>query len=236
MVAVIFNEYAVGGIMDVRFFLKERTKIVRQHYELASAPFLEIMRKIEEGETPFEPPYSEDGEPPFLTEWLDAKTCLELLGLSCVSILSESLKVYFHTWELELGIQCQPNLKGEFKNGFVNGYKACFGLVLNTDWTDCPVNFDILEQVVLARNSVHHHSHITTMQARHSEAVLEKYDLPFFISDSEMKAMSATDTTSLSWLTRPYVVVTRESLFEAIRQVDALADWLEEKLFLSKYS
>ncbi len=53
------------------------------------------------------PPYSEDGEPPFLDEWIRAKTSIEITGATCVSMLSEALKLYFKTWERELGLECQ---------------------------------------------------------------------------------------------------------------------------------
>ena len=33
--------------MDVLFFLKERTRLIRQYYEHAAHPFNEIIRKIE---------------------------------------------------------------------------------------------------------------------------------------------------------------------------------------------
>jgi hypothetical protein len=52
--------------MDVLGFLKIRTQFILQFYETASEPFREIMRKIDINEAPFFPPYSEDGEPPFL--------------------------------------------------------------------------------------------------------------------------------------------------------------------------
>ena len=59
--------------MDVLFFLKERTKFIRYFYETAGEPFRETIRKIEADEAPFDdPPYSEDGEPPFLEEWTEA--------------------------------------------------------------------------------------------------------------------------------------------------------------------
>ena len=64
--------------MDVLFFLKERTRLIRQYYVNAASPFNEIIRKIEAGEEPFVPPYSEDGEPPFLSEWIDADELLEV--------------------------------------------------------------------------------------------------------------------------------------------------------------
>ena len=35
--------------MDVLFFLKERTRLIRQYYVHATSPFNEIIRKIEAG-------------------------------------------------------------------------------------------------------------------------------------------------------------------------------------------
>ncbi len=55
--------------MEVLFFLKERTKFIRHFYETAGESFRETKRQIEAGEPPFDnPPYSEDGEPPYLEE------------------------------------------------------------------------------------------------------------------------------------------------------------------------
>lgn len=52
--------------MDVRFFLTRRIEFIRQLFAIASGPYVERKRKIQAEEQPFVPPYSEDGEPPFL--------------------------------------------------------------------------------------------------------------------------------------------------------------------------
>jgi hypothetical protein len=92
--------------VDVLYFLTERTKFIRHFYETAGEPFRETMRRIEAAEAPFdEPLYDEDGQPPFLNQWLQAETALDVLGRSCISMLSASLQLYFSTWELQLGIR-----------------------------------------------------------------------------------------------------------------------------------
>lgn len=53
--------------MDVLFFLKERTRLIRQYYVHAASPFNEIIRKIEAGEQPYVPTYSDDREASILT-------------------------------------------------------------------------------------------------------------------------------------------------------------------------
>ncbi|TIQ28745.1 MAG: hypothetical protein E5X48_31035 [Mesorhizobium sp.] len=224
--------------MKVAAFLKDRTGFIRRHYETAAAPFYEIMRRIEAGEEPYEPPYSEDGEPPFLEEWMEAKTSLELLGATCVSMLSGCLKLYFVTWEEQLDIKCRDHLPDEFNRkrgkGFVNGYKTCFGQLLKTDWSECPADWPVLEQIVLARNDTQHARSIYDLGPRHGYDVRDKHPLPFFLSEDEKRLIETDQLVELPWLGLS-LVVTQEALFEAIRQVEILADWMEEPLSELRY-
>ena len=69
--------------MDVDFFLKRRTAFIRKFYDAAVKGFLETQRLIETEEAPYEPPYSgedSDGEPPFLEEWIDSDTSIQIIG------------------------------------------------------------------------------------------------------------------------------------------------------------
>lgn len=220
--------------MDVLFFLKERTKFIRYFYETAAEPFRETIRKIEAGEAPFDdPPYSEDGEPPFLEEWLEADTALEMLGRSCISMLSASLQLYFRTWEGELGLTWEPGeRKKAFKNGFLQGYRACFGGVLNLSWDDCPVDFGLLEQVTLARNRDQHPDDISTMRVSHTHKDRGIYPHLFFVSELERKMYD--DMADIPWMT-PAVHVSRDMLFTAIEQVETLGEWLEERIRAVRY-
>lgn len=214
--------------MDVLWFLKERTKFIRNYYETAGAPFLETIRKIEAEEAPFEPPYSEDEEPAFLAEWGDADTSLEILGATCISMLSESLKLYFSTWEELLGAKCQIHFPGSFKRkGFVTGYKDCFGAILKTDWSTCPADFAVLEQVVMARNAAEHPADIVFLRLNHHENLQQKFPTPVFISEYEKRLI---EQNAQVW-PRLQLVVTGNALFEAVRQVELLAEWMEGRLF-----
>ena len=113
--------------MDVHYFLNARLDFIRSFYRTAVQPFIEIKRKIEESEPPYIPPYSEDGEPPFLLEWLEAEESIQVLGYMCVSILSASLKLYFQIWKNELGFSIDDELRKTFKKeGWLHGYSSCF--------------------------------------------------------------------------------------------------------------
>ena len=172
--------------MDVLYFLKERTRLIRSYYEQAAQPFDEIIRKIEAKEKPYVPPYSEDPEPPFLTEWIEAKELLEVTGRCCVSMLSASLQLYFKTWERELGLACSADFKAIFKDqGLVRGYQACLVERLGIDWSACPADLAIIEQVVLARNRDQHPESITTLRVTHTKHDQTRHPRPFFLNERE---------------------------------------------------
>jgi hypothetical protein len=81
--------------VDVNFFLNQRTAFIRGFFDEAFAGFHETECRIDQTEPPFDnPPYSEDSEPAFLTEWIDAGTSAELVAQACVSLLSDTLKLY----------------------------------------------------------------------------------------------------------------------------------------------
>lgn len=224
--------------MDVLFFLRERTKFIHRFYEATSQPLNETKRKIIAGEPPFDsPPESESGEPPYLEEYSDAEDALEVLGRNCISMLSESLKLYFTTWEWELWGRraCSKSSLKTFKEqGFLHGYKECFSMALKIDWTQCPADFSILDQVVLARNADHHPGSISSIHVNHNDYTRKRHPRPFFVSDIERKMFMRKDDDLWTWL-GVTLHVSKETLLEAIRQVELLTDWLEEKLVETKY-
>jgi hypothetical protein len=172
-------------------------------------------RKIERGLRPFNnPPYSESPEPPFLEEWMNAATGINLVAQSCVSLLSDSLKLNFNTLQTRvigfvLGEAEKSALKGQ---GFVALYKNALGEILETDWTDCPVRFDVIEQVVLARNRSQHGSSLMSHQLRHDPDTLRKHPLPFFASDQELKEWKESGRDEHSYFA-PMLEITKNKLF-----------------------
>jgi hypothetical protein len=193
------------------------------------------MRKIEAEEEPYIPPYSEDGEPPFLGEWIDASELLEVTGRCCISMLSASLQLYFKTWERELRLSCGKDFKATFKKeGLMGGYRSCLNQRAGIDWSCCPADLAIIEQVVLARNRDQHPENITTVRVAHAEQDWQRYPKPFFLSEGEAELFQDGDAPSL--FMSPSVHVSREKLMIAIEQVECLCEWLEEKMFDAKYS
>jgi hypothetical protein len=226
--------------MEVLVFLKERTKFIRRFYAQAGEHFRTTIRKIEAAEAPFGmAPCNErqDGEPPFMEEWSEASTALEMLGRTCVSMLSASLQLYFETWDHEIGLPwgLEEKKKAMKKKGILKAYRSAFGAAESHLWDGCPIDFDILEQIVLARNVDQHPDQISTMSVSHTVKDWEKYPQPFFVSDIERKAFSDPGMPRLSWM-RPTLHVSPEALAAAIEQVEALGDWMEPRMFAFKYA
>ena len=218
--------------MDVLYFLKERTKFIRHFYEAAAKPFRETLRRIEAGEAPFDVrPYGEDGEPPFMQEWSEASTALDVLRRSCLSMLSASLQLYFKTLESELSVTLLP---GERRNTFKKGLRHYFTKAFNVPWSDCPANIDIVEQIILVRNRDQHPDHITTLHVSYDRRTRENYGELFFASETERRMFADPDMAGISWM-NPTVHVSHEALLAAIQQVEILSEWLENRTRAIKY-
>ena len=222
--------------MDILYFFKERTQFIRYFYNTAGMSFNETKRKIENEETPFDnPPYSEDGVPPYLEQWIEADEALVILGRTCLSMLSSSLELYFRAWEKELGIVwTSGERKREInKKGFLQVYRNCFEKMLGISWEHCPADLEIIEQITLARNRDQHPDGITSMRVKHTEYDLKKYPRPFFMSEADRNIQDDLEIDLGIWLV-PTVHVSRDTLYRALAETEMLTDWLEEYLFAAR--
>ncbi|MCG3187799.1 MAG: hypothetical protein IOMNBAOH_02462 [Rhodocyclaceae bacterium] len=213
--------------MDVRYFLSRRLDFIRQFYEMSSAPFIERKRLIEAEEEPFVPPYSEDPEPAYLEEWLEAEESLQVLGRTCISMLAAVFHLYFKTWERQIGVPVDASLKGDFKNGWFNGYKAYFARHFRIRFEDGPFRLGVLEEIVLVRNRAQHPESITMNSAHFSASDLEKLPRPFFIDENDESLFSEIEEGERAWLMAPPIRVTAEKLSAALSEVENFAEWLE---------
>lgn len=221
--------------MNVNYFLQARTVFIRQLYETTSAPYIECKRKIEAEEEPFIPPYSEDGEPPFLQEWIEADESLHVLAYLCISMLSASLHLYLKTLENLLHFPIDDSLKQKFNKGWLSGYMAYFEHHLGVCFKDCPVNLAVIEEVVLARNRVQHPDFIVGQRVQYSASDLRKLVYPFFINDRERGVLEDVDETEITWLMPPTLHINAEKLATAIEQIERFVNWLENEIHIRVY-
>jgi len=213
--------------VDVQYFLNRKVNFIRQFYEMSSAPFVERKRQIEAEEEPFVPPYSEDPEPAFLEEWLEAEESLQVVGRTCISMLAAVFHLYFKAWEHQIGIPVDASLKADFKHGWLNGYKAYFAHHFRIRFEDSPSNLEVLEEIVLVRNRDQHPESIIMDSSNYSESDLDKLPHPFFIDENDASLFSEEEEGERAWLLPPPIRVTAEKLFTALSEVETFAEWLE---------
>lgn len=218
--------------MNVRYFLTERLNFIRQFYLTASTPYLDRKSKIEAGEEPFVPPYSEDGESPFMKEWIEADESLDVLTYSCISMLAAALRLYLKAWVKESGIAVDQTHfnKVKSKNGWLAASLDHFSQRLNIDITDTSINLQLLEEVVLARNLVEHPPTIASLRPHFSDADLKKLRRPFFVDEIEAALLANTGEGEKSWLMRPRLHITHAQLIEVTDEIERLAEWFEPEI------
>ena len=236
--------------MDVLYYLRKRTHFIWYFFQNSAATFLEIKRKIEAEEAPFDirlcvesgepalfdsPPYVESGEPAFLDEWIEADEAVAVLGRSCLTMVSLSLHLYFRTWEKEIGVRWETEeLERAFKKGFLRGYRTYFEKVLGQPWADCPADLELVEQIILARNRDQHPEEIMTMHVEHGKKDLAQYPRPVFMSEYDLNLLDDVDLER-GYLITPTVHVSSKTLRRAIAETEKLAAWLEEHMLAYLY-
>lgn len=190
------------------------------------------MNDIENGVEPYTPSYSEDDEPPFLTEWLDAKAGLETCGHHALSMLSSSLQLYLKAWVDRLDRYHGMKFEINFKNkGWFNGYRGIINEV-GLNMSECPANLEIIEQIPLVRNRVQHPEELTSINISHSRSDLTKLSSPYFVQESELSL--AVEQKRLSWLFPPMIAPTKEKITEAINNVEMFCSWLEAQYWVAR--
>ena len=216
--------------MDVFGLLKLRLDFIKQLHQRSCAPFAEIKQQIEDEVPPYEPPYSEDGEPPFLAEWLEADESLQVLGYSCISMLAASLQLLFKTWESEFRKPALPEMKAHFKKGWLNGYRKYFDEYLGIDFSDSPIAMIRLEEIVRARNLVQHPKDIFSNTVSFSDDDLDVLREPFLSSEIGRR-MSWGKSESGRWFLPLNLHVPPDKFDSALKDVTHFAAWLDERIY-----
>ena len=217
--------------MDVLFFLRLRTNFIRKHYDACVDSFESIKANIERAEPPYDdPPYSEDGDPPFLEEWLEADASVQMVGIACVSFLADALKLYFNELERRIGFSLTEEERARSKRrGFVEVNREALGEIFVTDWSSDGIDFALIEQIVLARNRGQHGTSLVMMSVTHDEHTLRKHPQPLFASELDLQLLKESDDPANSFLMLS-VEITRATLFAAASEVERLAEWIDANM------
>jgi hypothetical protein len=221
--------------LDLEFFLKERTKFARYFYENAANSFKTTIKLIEDGEEPFVPPYSEDGEPAFLSEWLDARDALDSVGLATVSMLSSSLHLFLSSWTDRIDHK-KTELKRTSTKGWLDAYIKIITDV-GIELTNCPANLALIEQAVLVRNRTQHPDQLTSISISHSKNDMEKYRSPHFISENDRRRLEQLEQDEQGiWWMMPRIHVDQPKIEELALAIEDLCSWLENEYIQARHA
>lgn len=212
--------------MDYVWFLKLRTAFIRRFYANTQAGFVDTMQRIERGEAPFDdPPYSEDPEPAYLQEWLEARDGTLVVGETCISMLSASLKLFIVERMKRVLTPTAAGTVALKKHGLLKGYRMLLeeaGLSIE----HAPVDYGVLEEIDLVRNNAQHPRDLMNITSRYSLDSLKKRPSPFFISERDASGLQL-DSQDRKWLVAPEICVTSESLDKALNEVETFVQWLD---------
>ena len=114
--------------------------------------------------------------------------------------------------------------KPAFKKGWLNGYRVYCGR-LGVDWSSAPSNLDLLEQIILARNTVQHPEDITSVRAPPHEKVAGLYPRGFFADALELAMLDSLRGTRFIHPVR--LGITHDNLRAALDEVDGFCEWLD---------
>ncbi|WP_431786417.1 hypothetical protein [Vibrio harveyi] len=208
--------------MDIQVFTNERLKFARFFYLEGVKPFKSIQSLIESEQEPYVPTYDESGEPQYIYEWIQAQDGIEAVGLASLSMLSSALQLYMNGWldriEAPKGIVAvsRKGNKGWFhalKDGI-----ASHGV----DFAQCPIDVDVLEQLVLARNRTQHSEDITSNSVNHLKQDLDKFQSHVFVKPSDVPRIN----DRFNWVR---VHVDESNFSQAAESVEMFCKWLERQ-------
>jgi len=213
--------------MDPMFFFSFRLNFIKNFYVTSSGPFLKIKNDIEQEVPPYEPPYSEDGEPPFQEEWSQANASLIVLGGSCVSMLEGSLHMLLDTL-----MKMHGNLNDwravKSKDGWWGKHQGYFK-EHGIDFATSGCNMDLLSEIILARNRVQHGEGLTTQSITYQPEDLAKVSSPFFVDSTEVDVLKELGEPDFS-LFQPVITVDLEKLTAALEEVRKFGHWFTQQL------
>lgn len=133
-------------------------------YCTSTGPYIERKRLIEARLPPYEPPYSEEDEQPYLPEWLEADQSLRVLGQMFIAAVAASLQLYLKEALFNMRRRVRHEkmkhvrLIEDYKNslwgeGWLNDYKTYFREQFGIEFSESKCDLNVLEGLVLALNT-----------------------------------------------------------------------------------
>lgn len=216
--------------MDVVSFLDKRIRFILTLHEKGGEAFELEKRLIDEQRPPYDnPPYSEDGEPPFLEQWMDAENSIAVLGGVCITMLSEALKGYFKCHLALLGIK--PTKKVFKKRGFFRGNEIVWENAFKIRFSESGADLKIIEEVIHLRNFIRHQDDIVFDQPILSSEYKNLVPSSYFVHPSDQQNWDdLPNDESLVGLTLVPAHLSKEKITTASEEISKLCNWIDQRM------
>jgi len=202
--------------------LQDKLEFIRWFFDLTTAPFVEIKRKIESGEYPYQSSISpeEESEPPFVIEGMDAHNAIQLQGQLCLNLIQRSLLEY-----LDDTVKLSRRKAPSKKNNWFKNYNKWF-LEEGVDWSASTACLSQIEEMAVARNRVQHGS------PNDSHSLIKQQDQNYhdrfpdarFQNDFEARVFRNFGPKLHS------IELTKEKLQSAVKEILTFSTFIEERL------
>ncbi len=178
--------------MDLLHFLNRRLEFINHFYTEAIRPFEQTKRLIENGQGPYvdrRNPEHTDGEPAFLSEWLDTNDAISVIGHWCLCMVQASLHAFMNElteptaaiwWDSEL---LKRELAQIREPNWFDRYTRLFREVLGVDWSRSPVPLLDLEQLNLTRNDLNHNIDLMSFVVERTEKHASRFPVGLFTDE-----------------------------------------------------
>ncbi|HYL83355.1 MAG TPA: hypothetical protein VE263_03900 [Candidatus Angelobacter sp.] len=207
--------------MDFLYMLDSKLRFVEFFYSAASKCFQAEMDKIERHEVPYDTFDPENGDPPFVDEYIEFGDGLRTLGNLTLSLVSVVLQEYLAASTDQLGLGQPPKIK---EKGIFQRYRQLILEKTEVDIAKLGADCALIEEIFLARNRIQHVGDIGTKWVYQDKEYARKYPKAEFANRSWIEAMG--DETDPEIIAAP-LEITGEKIGKAIAEVKKLCAAIE---------
>jgi hypothetical protein len=207
--------------MDFLYMLKSKLRFVKFFYSTASTCFQTEMDKIKQHEAPYDRFDQENGDPPFVDEYIEFSDGLQTLGNQTLSLVSVVLQEYLAAVTNQLGLGQPPKVRGK---GIFQRYCHLILERTGVDITKLGADCALIEGIFLARNLIQHGGDLGTNWVYQDKEYAGKYPKAEFANRSWIEAMG--DEAHAGIMVAP-LEITRDKIDKAIAEVKKLCAAIE---------
>ena len=216
----------LNGFPDAKETLNSKLSVIDDFYERAAKPFEEFISALKEYEEKEMDPV--EGQSPY-DEIKKNQDYLNLLGQSCLCLMSTVVNDYLRDFATEKGHHFNPDLfarEGKYKK-IVTFFKENLGITIEEkDINGLPFDLSLIKEIIGVRNSIQHQSRLWDLSCWHGKGFYVKFPESRFSGDP-IQTISVEGSAHVSKAITSEISVTPEGLKHARAKIEDLCMCLE---------